>query len=61
MLIHINEPGGGRLLEVQVSGILPQPDYVEFVPKFDRLAGQHRKLRVLFNMTGLHGWEAAAI
>ena len=61
MPIHINEPGDGHFLTVHVSGILSQADYVQFVPEFERLAGQHRKLRVLFDMSGFHGWEAAAM
>jgi len=61
MPIQINEDGGGTFLAVQVSGILSQADYEQFVPEFERLAGQRRKLRVLFDMTDFHGWEAAAI
>ena len=61
MPIHINEDNGGNFLDVHISGILSQADYQQFVPEFDRLAGQHRKLRLLFDMTGFHGLEAAAI
>ena len=61
MPIQLNEPRSGNFLAVHVSGILSQADYQQFVPEFERLAGQHRKLRVLFDMTGFHGWEAAAI
>jgi SpoIIAA-like len=61
MPIHINEDNGGKFLAIHVSGILSQADYEQFVPEFERLAGQHRKLRVLFDMTDFHGWEAAAI
>ena len=61
MPIQINESGGGHFLTIHVSGILSQADYEQFVPEFDRLAGQRRKLRVLFDMTGFHGWEAAAM
>jgi hypothetical protein len=35
-------------------------DYENFVPEFERLVRQHGKLRVLFDMTGFHGWEAGA-
>jgi hypothetical protein len=61
MPIQINEDNGGNFFTVQVSGILSQADYEQFVPEFERLAGQRRKLRVLFDMTDIHGWEAAAI
>jgi hypothetical protein len=36
-------------------------DYEHFVPEFERLVRQHGKLRVLFDMTGFHGWEAGAL
>jgi hypothetical protein len=61
MPIHINEHDGGNFLMVHVSGILSSADYVRFVPKFEQFVRQHGKLRVLFDMTGFHGWEAAAI
>jgi hypothetical protein len=61
MPIQINEDSGGNFLAVHVSGILSEADYTQFVPEFERLAGQRRKLRVLFDMTGFHGWEAAAM
>jgi hypothetical protein len=61
MPIHINEPGAGNFLDVHVSGILSQADYKQFVPEFERLVRQHGKLHVLFDMTGFHGLEAAAV
>ena len=61
MPIQINENGDENLLAVHVSGILSQADYTQFVPEFERLVRQHGKLRVLFDMTGFHGWEAAAM
>jgi hypothetical protein len=60
MPIQINERDGGNFLAVHVSGILAQADYERFVPEFKRLVRQHGKLRVLFDMTGFHGWEAGA-
>ena len=61
MPIHINEPDSGNFLDVHVSGILSKADYEQFVPEFERLVREHGKLRVLFDMTGFHGWEAAAM
>ena len=61
MPIHINELTDGNFLAVHVSGILSRADYERFVPKFEQFVQQHGKLRVLFDMTGFHGWEAAAI
>ena len=61
MPIHINECIGGNFLTVHVNGILSQADYERFVPQFEQFVQQHGNLRVLFDMTGFHGWEAAAI
>jgi hypothetical protein len=61
MPIHINELSGGNFLDVHVSGILSQADYERFVPKFEQFVQQHGKVRVLFDMTGFHGLEAAAM
>jgi len=33
---------------------------VRFVPEFERLLRLHGKPRVLFDMTGFHGWDAGA-
>ena len=60
MPIQLNEENGGKLINVRVSGKLEKADYEHFVPEFERLARQHGKLRVLFDMTGFHGWEASA-
>ena len=61
MPIHIHEEKGGDILVVHVTGKLAKTDYEHFVPEFERLIRQHGKLRVLFDMTGFHGWEAAAL
>ncbi len=60
MTIQLNEESGGRILVVHVSGKLVKEDYAQFVPEFERLLRQHGKLRLLFDMTGFHGWEASA-
>ena len=61
MPIQLYEENGGKLLAVHVSGKLTASDYEHFVPEFERLVGLHGKLRVLFNMAGLHGWTAGAL
>ncbi len=61
MPIELNEEDGGKVLTVHVSGKMVKADYEVFVPEFDRLVAQHRKLRVLFDMTGLLGWDAGAL
>jgi len=61
MAIVLTETQGGRTLEVRVSGKLAHEDYQIFVPEFERLVKLHGKLRVLFEMTDFHGWEAKAV
>lgn len=61
MSIQLNEEDGGKLLVVSVSGKLLADDYKHFVPEFERLAREHGKLRVLFDMTDFHGWEVGAL
>jgi len=60
MTIQLSEENGGKMLAVHVSGKLVKADYEQFVPAFERLVRQHGKLRVLFDMTGFHGWEVSA-
>lgn len=60
MPIQLNEANGGKLISVHVRGKLEKVDYEQFVPEFERLARQHGKLRVLFDMTDFHGGEASA-
>ena len=61
MAIQVNETDAGRTIEVRVSGKLVHEDYRHFVPEFERLAKQHGKLRVLFEMADFHGWDTAAL
>ena len=61
MPIQLNEEKDGTMLVVHVTGKLVKTDYEQFVPEFERLVQQHGKLRVLFDMTGFHGWEAGAL
>ena len=61
MPIQLNEENGGKILAVRVSGKLVKADYEHFVPEFERLVRQHGKLRVLFDMTGFHGWTTSAL
>jgi hypothetical protein len=60
MPIRLSEESGGSVLVIHVSGKLLREDYAQFVPEFDRLVRQHGKLRVLFDMSGFHGWEISA-
>jgi 2-polyprenyl-6-methoxyphenol hydroxylase-like FAD-dependent oxidoreductase len=61
MATRLTEKNGGRVLEVAVSGTLTHEDYRHFIPAFERLVMRHGKIRVLFEMTDFHGWEAAAL
>ena len=61
MHIQLKEEDGGKTLAVHVSEKLVKADYEHFVPEFERLVGIHGKLRVLFDMTGFHGWTAGAL
>ncbi len=61
MPIKLQEENGGKMLAVHVTGKLVKSDYEKFVPEFERLVQQHGKLRVLFDMTGFHGWEGGAL
>lgn len=61
MSIQLNEEKGGKVLVVHVSGKLVKADYEHFVPRFEQLVQQHGKLRVLFDMTDFHGWDAGAL
>jgi SpoIIAA-like len=60
MPIQLSEENGGKILVVHVSGKLAKADYEQFVPEFERLIIKHGKSRLLFDMTGLHGWDAGA-
>jgi len=61
MSIQLDEENGGKLLAVHVSGKLAKADYEHFVPEFERLVRERGKLRVLFDVTSLHGWDAGAL
>jgi hypothetical protein len=60
MPIQLHEENGGKVLAVHVSGKLAKADYEHFVPEFERLVQQRGKLRVLFDMTALQGWDTGA-
>lgn len=60
MTLQLSEENGGKTLAVHVSGKLVEADYEQFVPDVERLIRQHGKLRMLFDMTGFHGWDAGA-
>jgi hypothetical protein len=58
--MQFHEEEGGKILVIHISGKLVKADYPDFVAKFEHLVRQHGKLRVLFDMTGFHGWDLGA-
>ncbi len=60
MPMQFHEEGGGKILVIHINGKLVKADYPDFVAKFEQLVRQHGKLRVLFDMTGFHGWDVGA-
>lgn len=60
MPIRIEKEDDTTFLHVHVSGKLVKADYKDFVSAFERLARQYGKVRVLFEMTDFHGWDAGA-
>jgi hypothetical protein len=61
MAIQLTEKHDGKILEVQVSDKLTHENYQHFTPEFARLAQQHGKIRLLFEMADFHGWEGGAL
>ncbi len=61
MPIQLHEENDGKILVVHVTGRLVKKDYGHFVSEFARLLRLHGRLRVLFDMTGFQGWNAAAM
>ena len=60
MPIQIEDVPGEKVVEVRVSGKLTVDEYKSFVPEFDRCVASKGKIRLLFDMSQLHGWEAGA-
>jgi hypothetical protein len=59
--IKLIEKNNGKILEAHIGEKLTDADYQEFVPRVEALIRQHGKLRVLFDMSGFHGWNAKAL
>jgi hypothetical protein len=61
MAIKVEETGGGKVLDIHVSGKLGKEDYQELAPKVDQIIQQRGKIRVLLEMNDFHGWKPGAI
>ena len=60
MPMQITEEADGKILVIHISGKLVKADYAPLEPEFERRVRQQGKVRVLFDLTGFHGWEAGA-
>jgi hypothetical protein len=61
MPIQINQENHDSICVVVVSGELESADYKHLISEFQRLVTLHGKLRVLFDMSDFHGWDAGAL
>src|SRR5215471_14969201 len=61
MAIKMEEKGGGKVVEIHLSGKLTKTDYEDFVPEVDWLINKHSKIRVLVDMADFHGWTPGAL
>jgi hypothetical protein len=55
------EGGSGKVIGLQVSGKVTHQDYEQFTPKMEELIKQHGKIRVLFSMHQVQGFELHAM
>lgn len=60
MSIQFNADSASKICVVRFSRKLAAEDYGCLMPLFKRLVRESGKLRLLFDMTDFHGWEAAA-
>src|SRR3569833_510516 len=60
MPILLRRDDGGQILIIHATGKVEEADYRDQEPQFEALAPHTGKLRVLFEMNGLHCWVAAA-
>ena len=61
MPVELNETGGGKVLEIRLSGKLTSADYENFVPSVEGLIKEHGKLRLLVVLHDFHGWTMGAM
>jgi len=61
MPVTFEEREDGKELEVHVTDKLTHEDYQRFAPRFEQALSRHKKIRVLFEMSRFHGWEARAL
>ncbi len=60
MPIQLLEGSDSKVLAIRVSGKPVKDDYADFASAFERPVRRHGRLRVPFDMSGFHGWDAGA-
>lgn len=50
-----------NVVAIKASDKLTHEDYQQFLARFEEVIDRFGKLRVLFDMTDLHGWECSAM
>jgi hypothetical protein len=61
MSVELHDEAGGKILVVNVSGTLTNPEYERYVRQAERLIKEHGKLRILCQMSNFHGWKAGSL
>jgi hypothetical protein len=59
--IHMHEEDEGSVLVVHISDKLTNADFEILAPEFERLVHQRGKVRVLYELTDFHGWDAEGL
>lgn len=57
----IETEAANNVAKVAISGKLSKEDYEIFAPMVESLIDRHGKIRMLFQMTDFHGWDAGAL
>lgn len=61
MALKVDPSAAGNLAKVEVSGKLTKEDYEVFRPLIESLIDKHGKIRILFEMSNFHRWDAGAL
>ena len=61
MSVQISTIKDEKFVKVHVSEKLTKEDYQHLVPEMERLIKERGKVRLLFEMSDFHGWEASAL
>jgi hypothetical protein len=56
-MLNVVECGAPNVLRIQASGQLTEADHHAFLCELDALRQKYGKVRVLFEVSGLEGWE----